>query len=406
MPILIIKQGIMKRFILILTALATFTGLKAQISAGEYFFDIDPGIGNGTALALSGAELDASLNIPTTGLSKGLHNLYVRVLDQSGNWSLYDKNVFYVSPDNDNSANIASAEYFFDTDPGVGNGNAMSVSGNMVDQDFSLPTTGLSSGVHKLYVRLVNTDGTWSLYDKNVFYVSPDNENSASIASAEYFFDTDPGVGNGTALKVSGNAIDQNFGVPTTGLSNGIHKLHVRLVNTNGTWSLYDKHVFYVDQGNSNTALITAAEYFFDIDPGIGNATAIDLDDQETIDMDMAIDVPSDLPAGDHFLYMRVQNTNGQWSLYALGELQGPLSVIEEEKVQFKFYPNPVKDLVHFQLQNQGTINLKVINLKGEIVLENQLENNQADLSFLTSGVYLFYLKTENAQFSRKFLKN
>ncbi|NJX14577.1 T9SS type A sorting domain-containing protein [Tamlana crocina] len=396
----------MKRLILILIILVAFTELRAQISAGEYFFDNDPGIGNGIALTLSGNELDVDFNIPTTGLSSGVHNLYVRVLDQSGNWSLYDKNVFYVNPNNENSANIASAEYFFDTDPGVGNGTGLTVSGNVVDQDFSIATTGLSSGVHKLYVRLVNTDGTWSLYDKNVFYVSPDNENSANIASAEYFFDTDPGVGNGTALAVSGNIIDQNLSIPTTGLSNGIHKLYVRMVNTDDTWSLYDKNVFYVDQGHSNTALITAAEYFFDIDPGIGNATAIDLDDEETIDMDMAIDVPTDLPEGDHFLYMRVKNTNGQWSLYALGELQDPLSAVEEERVQFKFYPNPVKDVVHFKLQNQGILDLKVINLKGAVMFENQLENYKIDLSFLSPGVYLFYLKTENVQVSRKFVKH
>ncbi|XCF05504.1 T9SS type A sorting domain-containing protein [Tamlana crocina] len=396
----------MKRLILILIILVAFTELRAQISAGEYFFDNDPGIGNGIALTLSGNELDVDFNIPTTGLSSGVHKLYVRVLDQLGNWSLYDKNVFYVNAYNENSANIASAEYFFDTDPGVGNGKALAVSGNVVDQDFSIATTGLSSGVHKLYIRLVNTDGAWSLYDKNVFYVSPDNENSANIASAEYFFDTDPGVGNGTALAVSGNIIDQNLSIPTTGLSNGIHKLYVRMVNTDGTWSLYDKNVFYVDQGHSNTALITAAEYFFDIDPGIGNATAIDLDDEETIDMDMAIDVPTDLPAGDHFLYMRVQNTNGQWSLYALGELQGPLSTVEEEKIAFRFYPNPVKDVVYFQIQNQRAIDLKVINLKGEVVLERKLSNHQIDLSFLSSGVYLFYLKNENVQVSRTFIKH
>ena len=40
----------------------------------------------------------------------------------------------------------------------------------------------------------------------------------AQITSAEYFFDTDPGVGNGTALTISGNTIDQNLNIPTTGV--------------------------------------------------------------------------------------------------------------------------------------------------------------------------------------------
>ena len=40
----------------------------------------------------------------------------------------------------------------------------------------------------------------------------------AQITEAEYFFDTDPGVGNGTALSVAnGNTIDESFTIPTTG---------------------------------------------------------------------------------------------------------------------------------------------------------------------------------------------
>ncbi|MEM6517623.1 MAG: hypothetical protein AAF688_15685, partial [Bacteroidota bacterium] len=259
----------------------SFGFVFAQITAAEYFFDTDPGVGNGSSLSVSGNTIDQDFSIPTTGLSEGIHKLYIRLINDNGQWSLYDNNVFYVNPSQDNSTQISGAEYFIDTDPGVGNGNSLSVTGNTINQDFSIPTVGLSSGVHKLHIRFLNTDGSWSLYDKRIFYINPNNENTAQIIGAEYFIDTDPGIGNGTALTVTGSQIDQNFNIPTGGLSDGSHKLFIRLINDDGGWSLYDSQLFYLSEGNTNTAFITAAEYFFDLDPGIGNANSLDLDEVE-----------------------------------------------------------------------------------------------------------------------------
>lgn len=55
------------------------------VSAGEYFFDTDPGQGNGTALDISGNTASAFANI--SALSIGDHTLKVRSQDRAGNWS-------------------------------------------------------------------------------------------------------------------------------------------------------------------------------------------------------------------------------------------------------------------------------------------------------------------------------
>lgn len=377
---------------------------NANIASAEYFMDTDPGVGNGTPLTISGSVINQDLNIPTIGLSDGIHKLYIRVINSDGTWSLYDKNVFYVNSNSSNNANIAYAEYFIDTDPGVGNANPLTVSGDIIDQNLNIPTTGLSDGVHKLYVRVINSDNSWSLYDKNVFFINPNNTNNASIASAEYFIDTDLGVGNGTPLVVSGNIVDANFNIATTGLSDGVHKLYVRLFNDDNTWSLYDKYVFYVSPNNLNTALITAAEYFFDIDPGIGNATSIDLNDAEIIDEDLVFQVPNDLPSGDHFLYVRVLNANGKWSLYALGE-NITLGTNDLYLKDFKYYPNPVKDILYLNTNNHTILDFKVIDLNGRVVLNEIPDNFTINLNRLSSGTYLFQLKTDTGHISKKFVK-
>ncbi len=302
-------------------------------------------------------------------------------------------------------AQITSAEYFIDTDPGVGNGIALTVTGNVIDSDFSIPTIGLSAGIHKLYIRVENADGNWSLYDKNVFYILPDNTNNTNITGAEYFIDTDPGVGNGTALSVSGNIVDMDFDIPTSGLPDGIHKLCIRLINEDNTWSLYDCNVFYVSENNSNTALITSAEYFFDIDPGLGNGAPIDLDNTEDLNEDLTIDVPVDLPDGDHFLYVRVQNTDGTWSLYTISEMLSSLSNNDFELQGFKFYPNPVKDILYFDLNNQAITEVKIIDLLGQVVFQSNASSNHIDLRNLGSGTYLMHLKTDKARISKKIIK-
>ena len=105
-----------------------------------------------------------------------------------------------------NAQSITSAEYFFNSDPGVGNGTSLTVNGNsgQLTQTFSVPTTGLSEGFNSLYIRTFNNDNNWGLYDRQSFYLK--SFDTFTISAAEYFFNTDPGVGNGTALGVDTNS--------------------------------------------------------------------------------------------------------------------------------------------------------------------------------------------------------
>jgi len=59
------------------------------------------------------------------------------------------------------------------------------------------------------------------------------------LIAAEYFIDTDPGVGNGSALAVApaGPAINQIFPIDLTGVSSGTHKLFIRVKDSNEIWS-------------------------------------------------------------------------------------------------------------------------------------------------------------------------
>src|SRR5437867_1264221 len=120
---------VMKRklFLPLAAALLFYHARAQQLTSAEYFFDSDPGVGNGTSLSVSaGDSILFAGNISTSGLSDGFHFLYLRAKDDNGVWSISERRSFYISslaP----VATLGAAEYFFDSDPGVGNGTPLSV---------------------------------------------------------------------------------------------------------------------------------------------------------------------------------------------------------------------------------------------------------------------------------------
>jgi len=140
----------------------------------------------------------------------------------------------------------------------------------------------------------------------------------SDIASVEYFFDVDPGIGNGTIIDINPDVdiLNQNFNISTVGLSQGTHRLFMRVVNTDGTTSMHTNKTFRVsDTPATNNADIVEAEYFFNTDPGFGNATNIDVADVANLNENFLISTAS-LPIGTHRLFLRVKNSNNRWSMY------------------------------------------------------------------------------------------
>lgn len=295
----------------------------AKINKAEYFFDNDPGIGNATQVNIPTPTDTANLalNISTTGLSTGFHNLFVRYRYNNGVWGLYEGRPFYIITSAvNNTAQINKAEYFFDTDPGVGNGTQVTVSPATDTSVLALniSTGGLSTGFHNLFVRYRYNNGVWGLYEGRPFYIITSAvHNTAQINKAEYFFDTDPGVGNGTQVSI--NPTDTAalaLSIPTTSLATGFHNLFVRYRYNNGAWGLYEGRPFYIIAGAvHNTAHINGAEYFYDHDPGIGNATSVAVSSTDTARLALNLSV-SGLSAGFHNLFIRFKYDNGTWGLY------------------------------------------------------------------------------------------
>ena len=223
-----------------------------DIVKAEYFFDADPGVGNATSLNIAGGDsVYFATFIPVTGLLPGYHQLCIRVADTYRRWGIYKTEKIYVNaplpPLAVNQPPLKKGEYFYDQDPGAGKGTPITFTrGDNIAADFTALTTGLLTGFHNLTVRVMDSLGRWGLNRSQWVYIHeiPVNlhaKDQPKLVSAEYFFDTDPGVGKGKSLSFSptGDNIDLFRYLPVTGLTAGAHRAFVRVRDEGGVWSMY-----------------------------------------------------------------------------------------------------------------------------------------------------------------------
>ncbi len=290
----------------------------------EYFFNTDPGFGQGTPIQMTaGSSVSVIPALNTSGLSPGFQNLYVRAKIQGGFWGPYETKVVYVGTNNevDDVVEIVALEYYFDQDPGFGAGTSIDItSGTSVSLNDILSTDLLTNGFHNLYLRGKTIQGYWGPYETKVVYVNTEAQINTvvEIVGLEYFFDEDPGFGQGTAIDVFQSlSVDLESNLITDGLTTGFHNLYIRGKMLSGAWGAYETRVIYVDTEASIDAVveITELEYFFDADPGFGQGTSINITQGLTVELESAL-TTSSLTTGFHNLYLRGKMANGTWGAY------------------------------------------------------------------------------------------
>lgn len=210
------------------------TPVVSKITEVEYFFDIDPGVGKGVSVNVPAPveEIDLSFPVDITGITTGLHLFYVRVKNEDGHWGLAHISTF--------TRGELGAEYFFDTDPGFGNGTSLAVvtNGALTEIPALIDISALPKGRHTVNVRLQDAGGQWSHTYHHVFYkyASTTPPPISAIARGEYFFNTDPGMGKGIPISITGTSIDHTFQPDISHLIPGENTIHFRFKNNDGGW--------------------------------------------------------------------------------------------------------------------------------------------------------------------------
>jgi alpha-tubulin suppressor-like RCC1 family protein len=172
----------MRKYIYSIIALLMVTLCSAQlyVSQAEYFWDNDPGTGNGTPVLATDGNLNSAFEYLTkTGIStpgNGLHKFCLRVKDNTGVWGPVFTNIINVQQNNTSTIMaVSQAEYFWDTDPGTGNGTpVLATDGNFDSTYEQLTKTGItlpSAGLHVFNIRVKDNSGVWGPVFKNVINV-------------------------------------------------------------------------------------------------------------------------------------------------------------------------------------------------------------------------------------------
>ncbi len=301
--------------------LLTVLGLPvaAQVNKAEYYIDTDPGIGKAASVSVTaGTDVATKFKVPLTNIATGLHVLYVRARDAQGHWSLTASQSFYCNQISFTGANVNKAEYFIDADPGINKATAITLTpGADVSTKFTVPLAKLSAGLHVLNVRTRDSYGRWSLTMLQNFYINDlTTSQNSPVNKAEYFIDSDPGVGKATALNItSGNDVTSRVTIPLNKINPGLHVLGVRTRDALGRWSLTTQNSFFNNDFSGIGRTLVKAEYYIDNDPGEGKARPVNIAAGQT---QASINFNVDLKAqsnGIHTLYARVLDSRGSWSV-------------------------------------------------------------------------------------------
>jgi hypothetical protein len=419
----------MKKYIYSLLAIFTISLCSAQVvslSQAEYFWDTDPGEGNGTTITASDGSFNSAFEkIAISGLgapSVGLHKFCVRVKDNLGVWSPVVTNVIKVeSTTTPTPVSLTQAEYFWDADPGEGNAIPLSATdGNFNSAFEKVAVAGLNApsvGFHKFSIRVKDNQGIWSPAFTNIVNVGATTSPiPVSLSQAEYFWDTDPGEGNAIPLL----ATDSNFNsafekVAVTGLnapSTGMHKFSIRIKDNQGVWSPVFTNV--VNVGSTTTPIpisLSQAEYFWDTDPGEGSGTAFLATDgnfDSAFEKIQKTAIPIVNPVGLHIFNVRVKDNSGVWSPVFKNAIFIE-TVLANNTFTFSkviVYPNPVKDILNLSFDKEIT-NVSILTLLGQEVLNKDINANEGtiDTTNLASGTYLVKVTSNDGIKTLKIIK-
>ncbi|MEH0156353.1 T9SS type A sorting domain-containing protein [Limibacter armeniacum] len=170
----------------------------------EYQIDEDKGPGKGKYVAVESpsseitAELD--INLSEYNLDEGTHIVVVRLLwEDTANkqyWTLNTVRPFFIrnqsTPTVHEQKDIVAYEYFLSDDSGIGTGSLVTLSNpsSLVEDELVLNASEIENGIHRIGVRVKDESGEWSTSQAARFFVRPPAKpiTPQNIVKAEYYF--------------------------------------------------------------------------------------------------------------------------------------------------------------------------------------------------------------------------
>ena len=197
-----------------------------------------------------------------------------------------------------NDRTVVSGEYWIDS--GYDNRTKVSISND--EMDFTVDASALSEGVHRLCLRVLDSDGNYSPTLSWAFYRLATTP-AASSNALEYWVDS------GTHQTVAVSDTTVSFVFDGSSLTEGLHKLSYRLKGSNGYDSPIQSWLFYRDRLATDFAT-KVQEYEYWTDGNYSNRTTGTVQGDE---VEFSLNAAT-LGEGVHTLHYRVKDDKGNYS--------------------------------------------------------------------------------------------
>lgn len=384
----------------------------SNLTQAEYFIDTDPGKGKGTKVTnfvntTDSAETGLIVPVNLSSVAEGIHILYFRAKDASGQWSIVRNQAFLKQTVT--LPTLTQAEYFIDTDPGKGKGTQVSIGTSDTNKSMTITANlnALPEGIHILYFRVKDALGRWSIVRNQAFVKQL--HNLYKINYAEFFIDTDPGLGKGTSVSITSDTLIRNVAVPVdvTTLVAGKHTVFLRVRDENGAWSIvrhqdFNKvvatltlspEVLYLNNtANGKSVSITAAnawtaavsENWLSLDASSGTSNSV-----------VKVTATANPSKADRYAYVTVTSGGVKHFVIVVQSEAGlvtslQLPKLKSEPLEVQLYPNPSKGAFTLEWTDKEA-DFRILSLEGRPIMGAKLITGINYInSQLPTGVYLF----------------
>ncbi len=276
--------------------------------------------------------------ISLAGVQSGVHQLYIKVMATDGKPSMFAVGNFYMEGDNlyqnapPTATNINQYAFYIDS---VRNVNEQLIPFTATNNNTVAPApislSGVASGVHQLYAKVLATDGKPSIVNLGNFYIEGDNRYqnpplaATNINQYSFYIDSVRIVNEQlNPFAATNNNTAAPSPISLTGVISGVHQLYAKVTSTDGKPSIFNIGNFYMEGDNryQNTppAAVNINRYEFYIDSvrSVNSQPVSFTAGLNNVSPNANVDLTAVLP-GVHQLYARVFDVNNKPSIVNLG---------------------------------------------------------------------------------------
>jgi hypothetical protein len=235
-------------------------------------------------------------------------------------------------------------------------------SAESISLDTLISCEGLPDGINTLYVRMKDTDSSWSFAYPHVFSKIGNYVQDNQIVAYQYRFDNS-GEWTNVDIQNTAKIFELNDSIALSSLEPGIHTFNLRFMDGNNKWSHLTNNYFFTSTEN----YITTIEYWFNND--YANKIVDNLIPNDTVQIYKEIDVKN-LPDGIYQFCYRIKDRRNNWSpSYSQLIFKGPAddSINSVSKVEYWFDDN-------YTSRNELTINAgQIVNFDDFVTVDPKL---------------------------------